>query len=82
MIDLKKKLSKAQKDFAEKVLCNWNEISKASEKLSASDWEVLILCELENRRRMTVLSRLVSRYSSLEQQENERLVMGEATRVR
>lgn len=82
MIDLKRKLTKKEGDWAEAILCNWNEISKASEKLSASDWEVLILCELENRRRMTVLSRLVSRYSSLEQQENERLVMGEATRAR
>jgi uncharacterized protein YecA (UPF0149 family) len=80
MIDLKRKLSKKEEEHAEEILRNWNEISKASEKLSLEDWQMLICHELQSRRRMTVLTRLVSRYSSLEQAENEKLVMSAASK--
>lgn len=80
MITLNRKLSKNDSKWAANCLTNVGRVAERLVLWTLDQIELLINYELQTRKRMGVLQRLVARYSRCEAKQNEALVMREAGR--
>lgn len=86
MIDLKVKLTKEQRATATDALANQKVLTevlvKARNQLDLVGQKALlnrlVVMELEGQRRMSILERLIARFSRLEAMENQATVMAAA----
>jgi hypothetical protein len=69
-LDLSKKLTARQRERADEILASWQGMNKSLGEIETSDTiNLLIVRELEAKRRMAFLARLVARYGRLAQTE-------------
>lgn len=86
MIDLKIKLTKEQQHWAAGALANQKVLTEvlatARNRLDLDSQKAalnrLVVAELQDRRRMSILERLISRFNRLEAMENQAAVMAAA----
>lgn len=67
----KKPLTKAERDWADQLLANWKTLNHGLGEVGLEKLRLLLIHELETKRRMPILERLVTRYSRLEAQANQ-----------